>query len=209
MAEQLMEPRRIYAEVTDTPTSYVREGEGAHPPMDWEPYKSTALRHPRQPLVFLPQTITEVTGPALGERWEVGELDHGLTRQHAGEPIGERIVVSGRVLDSEGKPLARTLVGDLAGQRGGQVPASRGPLARPAGSELLRRGAVRDRRRGSLRVHHDQAGPVPVGQPLQRLAPGAHPLLADGRAFAQRLVTQMYFPGDPFFEYDPIFWTPQ
>ena len=60
------EERQIYDPVSETPTSYMREDESAHPPMDFPPYKSTALRHPKQPLVYLPQTITEITGPQLG-----------------------------------------------------------------------------------------------------------------------------------------------
>src|ERR1700761_5884563 len=101
--------REIYDPVSETPTSYVREPEGAHPPMDYPGYKSTALRHPKQPLIYLPQTITEITGPQLGSP-EIAETDNDLTVQHPGEPLGERIVVSGRVFDTEGKPLRGTLV---------------------------------------------------------------------------------------------------
>src|ERR1700749_4011586 len=86
------EVRVIYDPIADTPTSYLREPEGAHPPPDFEGYKSTALRHPKQPLVYLPQTIPEITGPQLAPV-VMGENDHDLTIQHAGEPIGERIVV--------------------------------------------------------------------------------------------------------------------
>ncbi|MBV9002670.1 MAG: protocatechuate 3,4-dioxygenase subunit beta, partial [Solirubrobacterales bacterium] len=103
------EVRTIYTPIADTPTSYVREPEGAHPPLDFEGYKSTALRHPKQPLIYMPQTVTEITGPQLGPRL-MAENDNDLTVQHGGEPIGERIVVSGRVFDTEGKPLRGTLV---------------------------------------------------------------------------------------------------
>ena len=67
------------------------------PPNDTPSYRSTALRHPTQPLVIVPQTLSEITGPAHGDA-SIGLLDHDLTRQHAGEPIGERIVIAGRVL---------------------------------------------------------------------------------------------------------------
>ena len=70
-------------------TRYRREAPGTHPPLDYPDYRSTALRHPRQPLVPLPQRLTEVTGPLLGEG-RVGERDHDLTVQHGGEPLGER-----------------------------------------------------------------------------------------------------------------------
>src|ERR1700734_985839 len=104
MTEELQtesDVRTIYDPVADTPTSYLREPEGAHPPLDYPPYKSTALRHPKQPLIYLPQMITEITGPQLAPV-VIGESDHDLTIQHEGEPIGERITVSGRVFDTEG-----------------------------------------------------------------------------------------------------------
>ncbi len=66
------EPRRLYTPVSDTPQTYLREPEGTHPPLDYPPYKSTALRHPSQPLVYLPQSITEITGPALQTSLDIG-----------------------------------------------------------------------------------------------------------------------------------------
>src|SRR5436190_1928222 len=88
---------------------YRREHDEVDPPHDYPPYKSTALRHPSKPLVLIPNMLTEVTGPLLGDDI-VGELDHDLTRQHAGEPIGQRIIVHGRVLDSDGRAIPNTLV---------------------------------------------------------------------------------------------------
>ena len=116
----MSEERTIYDPVVETPTSYMREPADAQPPMDYEGYKSTALRHPKQPLVYMPQTITEVTGPQLGAELVTGELDNDLTRQHEGEPIGERIIVYGRVFDTEGKPLRNTLVEIWQANAGGR-----------------------------------------------------------------------------------------
>src|SRR5207248_8595812 len=76
------EQRKLYVPVAGTPTSYAREEPDAHPPMDFAAYKSTALRHPKQALVYLPHTLTEVTGPQLGSERFTGELDNDLTRQH-------------------------------------------------------------------------------------------------------------------------------
>src|SRR5438045_3475524 len=91
------------------------------PPYDWPAYRSTALRAPKRPLVILPTTETEVTGPAFGHD-TVGELDHDLTRQHPGEPLGERIIVTGRVLERDGRPIRSTLLeiwqADAAGRYG-------------------------------------------------------------------------------------------
>src|SRR5512134_3399622 len=82
---------------------------GVDPPYDYPDYVGTRLRHPKEPLVVLPHTLSEQTGPVLGDR-PLGELDHDLTRQHDGQPLGERITVSGRVLGSDGRPLAGQLV---------------------------------------------------------------------------------------------------
>ena len=87
-----------------TTTSYRRLPPDCHPPNDWPRYCATALRHPAQPLVIIPHTLTEITGPAYGFG-RLGPLDHDLTRQHAGDPVGERIIVEGRVLELGGMPL--------------------------------------------------------------------------------------------------------
>src|SRR5262245_65850079 len=79
-----------------------------HPPRYFAAYTASSLRHPKQPLVVIPHTLSELTGPVYGYG-KIGPLDHDLTRQHAGEPLGERIVVAGRVLDEDGRPVTRTL----------------------------------------------------------------------------------------------------
>src|ERR1700749_956852 len=82
---------------------------GVHPPLDFSGYRSTALRHPKQPLVLLPQRLTEVTGPLLGSDL-ITPTDSDLTMQHAGEPQGQRIILTGRGLDSAGPPGPDTLI---------------------------------------------------------------------------------------------------
>jgi len=190
---------------TDTPTSYARERDGAHPPLNYEPYKSTALRHPRQPLIYLPQTVTEITGPQLGALRTLGEFADDLTRQHDGEPIGERIVVSGHVYDTEGKPLAGTLVevwqANAAGRylhRWDRWPAPLDPNFSGAGR------CVTDAE-GRYSFTTIKPGPYPWGNHYNAWRPAHIHFSLLGRAFAQRLITQMYFPGDPFLEFDPIF----
>ena len=80
-----------------------------HPPNDSPEYHSTLLRCPRQPLVAIPQTLSEITGPTQVQG-RIGALDHDLTRQHDGEPIGQRIVVTGRLLDADARPIRNQLV---------------------------------------------------------------------------------------------------
>ena len=86
-----------------------RPPDGVHPLPDTPAYRSTELRHPKQPLVVIPQTLSEITGPVYGYG-RIGPLDNDLTRQHAGEPLGERIIVHGRILDEDGRGVPDTLV---------------------------------------------------------------------------------------------------
>src|SRR5947207_10485054 len=88
---------------------YRRMPPGSQPPSLYEPYKSTVLRSPRKPLIALPHTLSEITGPLYGHG-SVSETDSDLTRQHSGEPLGERIIVTGRVLDSNGRPVPSALI---------------------------------------------------------------------------------------------------
>jgi protocatechuate 3,4-dioxygenase beta subunit len=189
---------------TETPTSYLREPEGTQPPLDYPPYRSTALRHPKQPLVYLPHTITEITGPQLGSE-RVQEGDDDLTSQHEDMPIGERITVSGRVLDTDGKPLGDTLVevwqANSAGRyrhRNDQWPAELDPNFSGAGRTLTDAA-------GRYSFTTIKPGPYPWGNHHNAWRPAHIHFSLLGRAFAQRLVTQMYFPGDPLFEQDPVF----
>jgi protocatechuate 3,4-dioxygenase, beta subunit len=204
MTEQAIEPRAIYDAASDTPTSYMREDEDAHPSLDCPTYKSTALRHPEQALIYLPQTVTEITGPQLRSE-RVRENDNDLLAQHEGEPIGERITVSGHVYDTEGKALRETLVeiwqANAAGRylhRWDRWPAPLDPNFSGAGR------CVTDDE-GRYQFTTIKPGPYPWGNHYNAWRPAHIHFSLLGRAFAQRLVTQMYFPGDPFFPYDPIF----
>ena len=195
----------IYDPIVDTPGNYLRDGDAVHPPLNSPAYKSTQLRHPKQPLLYLPNTITEITGPALGAALAVTPRDADLTTQHGGEPIGERIIVFGRVFDTEGKPLRATLVevwqANAAGRylhRWDRWPAPLDPNFSGAGR------CVTDDE-GRYRFTTIKPGPYPWGNHYNAWRPAHIHFSLIGRAFAQRLVTQMYFPGDPFFDYDPIF----
>ena len=191
-------------DVTDTPTSYLREPDGAQPPYDHPPYRSTRLRHPRQPLVYLPHTITEITGPQLG-----GELvragDDDLTRRHEGEPIGERIVVTGRVLDTEGKPLRDTLVEIWQANAAGRYRHRRDRWPAPLDPNFSGAGRCVTDDEGRYRFTTIKPGAYPWGNHDNAWRPAHIHFSLLGRAFAQRLVTQMYFPSDPLLAHDPIF----
>jgi protocatechuate 3,4-dioxygenase, beta subunit len=204
-SKRITETDSIYLPVTDTPAGYAREPEGAHPPLDYPPYKSTALRHPSEPLVRLPHTITEVTGPQLGPERIASENDSDLTRQHEGEPIGERIVVSGRVMDTEGKPLRGTLVEVWQANAAGRYHHHWDRWPAPLDPNFSGAGRCLTDAEGRYRFTTIKPGPYPWGNHYNAWRPAHVHFSLLGRAFAQRLVTQMYFAGDPFFPYDPIF----
>jgi protocatechuate 3,4-dioxygenase beta subunit len=190
--------------VTETPTAYRREAEGAHPPMDFEAYKSTALRHPKHPMIYLPQTVTEITGPQLGGSLLQGD-DNDLTARHEGEPIGERITVSGRVFDTEGKPLRGTLVEIWQANAAGRYRHTGDRWPAPLDPNFDGAGRCVSDDDGRYAFTTIKPGPYPWGNHYNAWRPAHIHFSLLGRAFAQRLVTQMYFPGDPLFPYDPIF----
>src|SRR6202167_2439061 len=88
---------------------YNRERSDGQPANDWPAYASTVKRHPTRKPVALKQTLTEITGPTSADGWTGPEM-LDLTKQHKGEPIGERMILAGRVLDEDGKPVPNTLV---------------------------------------------------------------------------------------------------
>ena len=200
----ISEERKIYDPVSETPTSYLREPPDAHPPMDYERYKSTALRHPKEPLVYLPQTITEITGPQLAPE-RVREGDNDLTRQHAGDPIGARIIVYGHVRDTEGKALRDTLVEIWQTNSAGRYRHKWDRWAAELDPNFSGAGRCVTDEEGRYRFITVKPGPYPWGNHHNAWRPAHIHFSLLGRAFTQRLVTQMYFPGDPLFAYDPIF----
>ena len=135
-----------------------RDDTDSHPPLDYPGYKSTALRHPKQPLILLPQRLTELTAPVLGED-RLGELDHDLTRQHEGEPIGQRIIVHGHVREEDGRPVPRHAGRGLAGQRRRPLPPPLGQLAVADRPQLHRRRPLPDRQ-GRATSASSRSGPA-------------------------------------------------
>jgi protocatechuate 3,4-dioxygenase beta subunit len=190
---------------TTSTRGFRRDEPGAHPPLDDEGYRSTRLRAPKQPLVYLPHTVTEITGPQLGLERVTGELDHDLTRQHEGEPLGERIVVSGRVLDGDGRPIRDTLVEVWQANAAGRYLHHRDQHPAPLDPNFTGAGRCVTDADGRYEFITIKPGAYPWGNHHNAWRPQHIHFSLLGQAFAQRLVTQMYFPGDPLFEFDPIY----
>ena len=167
-------------------------------------YKSTRLRAPRRERIHLANAATELTGPAL---WDgrVGEHDHDLTRQHDGEPLGERIIVHGRVLEDDGRPVANTLVEVWQCNAAGRYRHQNDRHPAPLDPNFTGLGRCLTGPDGGFRFVTVKPGAYPWGNHYNAWRPAHIHFSVFGRAFAQRLVTQMYFPGDPLFSQDPIF----
>jgi protocatechuate 3,4-dioxygenase beta subunit len=167
-------------------------------------YRSTVKRAPTRPLVMPPQTLSEITGPVFGHD-EVAAADSDLTRQHEGEPIGERMIVSGRLLDENGKPIANTLIelwqANAAGRYRHRVDDHDAPLD----PNFTGVGRVLTDNDGHYRFVTIKPGAYPWRNHYNAWRPAHLHFSLFGLGLLQRLVTQMYFPGDPLLAYDPMY----
>ena len=175
-----------------------------HPPLDWPAYRSTALRAPKRPAVPLRLTSTELTGPVFGEG-TVGPLDHDLIQAHGGDPLGERIVVHGTVRDGDGRAVPHTLVEVWQANSAGRYAHDADRHPAPLDPNFTGVGRTLTDADGGYRFVTVKPGAYPWRNHDNAWRPAHIHFSLFGRAFVQRLVTQMYFPGDPLFDQDPIF----
>ena len=181
-----------------------RRADASSPPALFLDYRSTGLRAPRQPLIEIPQTLTETTGPV--DCWDrlMGPAFHDMTTQHSGEPIGQRIHVSGRVLDEDARPVANTVVEIWQANSAGRYIHSKDGWNAPLDPNFTGAGRVVTDAEGRYRFTTIRPGAYPWGNHKNAWRPAHIHLSLLGPAFATRLVTQMYFPDDPLIEIDPI-----
>jgi protocatechuate 3,4-dioxygenase, beta subunit len=183
---------------------YRRDDAQVDPPYLHPDYVATRTRSPKRPLILLPHTLSEVTGPVYGED-RIGELDSDLTRQHDGEPIGERIILHGRVLDGDGRPVRNSLVEIWQANAAGRYKHVVDGHPAPLDPNFTGAGRCMTDDDGWYRFITIKPGAYPwPNHPNAWRAQHVHFSLF-GPAFATRLVTQMYFPGDPLFFQDPIY----
>jgi protocatechuate 3,4-dioxygenase, beta subunit len=195
----------ITAEMAAIAVAYRSAGGGeTQPRLDYPPYRSSVLRHPvLPPLVVDPEEI-ELSAPCFGHQ-DVDPRDADLTAGHPGEPIGERIIVTGRVLDAFGRPVAGQLVEIWQANAGGRYRHQRDQHPAPLDPNFIGAGRCLTGPDGSYRFTTVKPGPYPWRNHDNAWRPAHIHFSVFGTAFTQRLVTQMYFPGDPLFGLDPIF----
>ena len=177
-----------------------------HPPYLYPGYKSTVLRAPAQELIMptLGPDSVELASPVFGHQ-ELGRLDHDLTVQHSGEPLGQRIIVTGRVLDGAGRPVRNALVEVWQANSAGRYDHLGDIHPAPLDPNFTGAGRCLTDDEGRYRFITIKPGAYPWGNHHNAWRPAHIHFSVFGTAFTQRLVTQMYFPDDPLFPFDPIF----
>jgi protocatechuate 3,4-dioxygenase, beta subunit len=193
--------------VSQQPTNEIaglRPVDEGQPPYLYSDYVATRLRAPKKPLIVLPKALSDTTGPAFG-RGTLGELDYDLTRQHEGEPLGERIIVTGRVTDGDGRPVRNSLIEIWQANSAGRYIHKNDRHPAPLDPNFSGAGRCLTDDEGRYRFVTIKPGAYPWKNHDNAWRPAHIHLSLFGEAFRSRLITQMYFPGAPLFEHDPIF----
>ncbi len=197
----------VSAEIADLASRYaqrrdVDREDGVR--LDYRPYRSSILRHPTNALHAVDPETLELAAPVFGHQ-DVADLEADLTVQHRGDPIGERILVAGRVLDGDGRPVSGQLVEIWQANAAGRYLHQRDQHHAPIDPNFTGVGRCLTGPDGSYRFLTIKPGPYPWRNHLNAWRPAHIHFSLFGRSFTQRLVTQMYFPGDPLFDLDPIY----
>jgi protocatechuate 3,4-dioxygenase beta subunit len=198
----------ISAEIAELARAYEREravdGERVLPRLDYPPYRSSLLRHPLQASQLVDPEGAELVAPVFGPR-DVDPLDADLTIRHAGQPLGERLVVTGRVTDADGRPVRHQLVEIWQANAAGRYAHQRDQHPAPLDPNFTGTGRCLTDGDGVYRFTTIKPGPYPWRNHHNAWRPAHIHFSLFGTEFTQRLVTQMYFPGDPLFALDPIY----
>ena len=177
---------------------------GTQPEYLHEPYVSSILRSPQRPLIVVPQTLSELSGPVFGSN-DFGQFDNDLTQQHSGEPLGERIIVSGRVLDENNRPVPGALVEVWQANAAGRYLHKKDQHNAPLDPNFSGAGRFLTDDSGFYRFVSIKPGAYPWQNHPNAWRPAHIHFSLFGAGLLTRLVTQMYFPGDPLLPYDPIY----
>jgi len=177
---------------------------GTQPEYLHPPYRSSLKRAPTQPLILLPNTVSERTGPVFGQS-TVASTDADLTAQHAGAPLGERIVVSGRVLDEGGRPVRGALIEVWQANAAGRYQHKNDQHDAPLDANFSGCGRALTDADGRYKFLSIKPGAYPWKNHHNVWRPAHIHFSIFGDGLLSRLVTQMYFPGDPLLPFDPIY----
>ncbi len=187
---------------------YYQRDRNMHPPAYTPGYKTSVARSPRYSLISLENTVSEITGPVFGHN-DIDPLDHDLIKNYAkgGDPIGERIIVHGRVLDENGRAVPNTLVEIWQANAGGRYRHKKDTYLAPIDPNFGGCGRTITDENGYYFFRTIKPGAYPWRNYINSWRPAHIHVSVFGSAFAQRLITQMYFEGDPLIPHCPIVHT--
>ena len=188
-----------------TPAEYFQRDRSLHPPAYAPGYKTSVSRSPRQTLLSIEQSYSEVTGPVFGPT-DFGPLDNDLIKNyaHSGDPIGERIIVHGRVVDESGRPVRNTLVEIWQANAAGRYRHKKDTYLAPIDPNFGGCGRTLTGDDGSYCFRTVKPGAYPWRNYVNSWRPAHIHVSVFGSSFSQRLITQMYFEGDPLIKLCPI-----
>ena len=191
--------------MTDRVSEYLQRDTSAHPPAYAPTYKTSVLRSPRNALISLQNSLSEITGPAFSAE-ELGPLDNDLIMNYAkdGLPIGERIIVHGFVRDEFGRPVRNALVEVWQANAGGRYRHRNDKYLAPVDPNFGGCGRMLTDDNGYYFFRTIKPGPYPWRNRVNDWRPAHIHFSLSGEAWAQRLITQMYFEGDPLIATCPI-----
>jgi protocatechuate 3,4-dioxygenase, beta subunit len=189
--------------MSDVP-QYRRLEPRCQPDYLWPTYVSSRKRAPSKPLIILPHTLSEITGPVFGES-DIAENDNDLTAQHSGEPIGERIIITGKILDDSGHPVPNALIEIWQANAAGRYRHQGDQHGAPLDPNFSGAGRMLSDAEGNYRLVTIKPGAYPWQNHANAWRPAHIHFSLFGAGLLTRLVTQMYFPGDPLMAHDPIF----
>ncbi|MEM8820588.1 MAG: protocatechuate 3,4-dioxygenase subunit beta [Pseudomonadota bacterium] len=175
------------------------------PEMSFPDYKSSTTRSPSQPPVRPPSWDRSLTLRPVWPSLSEDEADLTTNARVNGEPIGERILVEGRLTDEDGRPVEGALIEIWQANAAGRYVHQEERHPAPLDPNFLGAGRALTQADGAYRFVTIKPGSYPWGNHRNAWRPAHIHFAVFGAGIAQRLITQMYFPGDPTLPYDPIF----
>ena len=191
-----------------THVEYYQRDRRRHPPALTPDYKTSVARSPRYSLISLQGSVSETTGPVFGHG-DISPIDNDLIKNYAktGDPVGERIIVHGRVLDENARPVPGTLVEVWQANAGGRYRHKKDTYLAPIDPNFGGCGRTITDENGYYFFRTVKPGAYPWRNWVNNWRPAHIHVSVFGRAFCQRLITQMYFEGDPLIPHDQILGT--